>query len=133
MKSLLIVTASDVEKIIAEASPAELADEMGRVFARLSNANSDIALPERKSVQTSAHTVLFMPARIAPSTAIKIVSVPSSDSDKRGLPATTLVLDEDTGAVRAVINASSLTAIRTAAGASPFTCVLMRTTPISSS
>jgi ornithine cyclodeaminase/alanine dehydrogenase-like protein (mu-crystallin family) len=64
-----------------------------------------------------------MPARLAPfGTSIKVVAVPSSSSSldikAKGLPASTLVLDEKTGAPRALINASALTAVRTAAGRS---------------
>jgi ornithine cyclodeaminase len=58
--------------------------------------------------------MLFMPARVPGTTAIKIVSVPKGGSD--GLPGTTLVLDEVSGKVRAVINARRLTAVRNAAG-----------------
>ena len=46
----------------------------------------------------------------------KVVSVPSVSGDDRGLPATTLVLDENTGATKAVVNARTLTSLRTAAG-----------------
>ncbi|KAJ7787395.1 hypothetical protein B0H14DRAFT_284366 [Mycena olivaceomarginata] len=69
------------------------------------------------------HTALFMPARIAQGplatlrgTSVKVVCVPTSPADSRGLPASTLVLDEETGAVRAIMNASNLTALRNAAG-----------------
>lgn len=46
-----------------------------------------------------------------------MVSVPTDPRDTRGLPASTLVLDEERGCVRAVVNAGGLTAVRTAAGA----------------
>ena len=101
--------------------------------------------PHRTSIPSKEHTVLFMPARIVSppasdtayagadrkanvlgGTTIKVVSVPRPDGPSkkgasltRGLPATTLVLDEDTGSVKAVLNASNLTALRTAAGAPP--------------
>lgn len=55
-----------------------------------------------------------MPGRINHRTAIKIVSVPTAGGD--GLPGTTLVMDEETGHVRAVVNARKLTALRNAAG-----------------
>ena len=53
-------------------------------------------------------------ARRQETTSIKVVSVPRSDADKTGLPATTLVFDEDRGGVRAIMNARALTAVRTA-------------------
>jgi len=59
-----------------------------------------------------------MPSRIESiatgTTTIKVVSVPKSAGDG-GLPGTTLVMDERTGGVDAVVNARSLTALRTAA------------------
>jgi len=59
-----------------------------------------------------------MPSRIdSVGTAMKAVSVPTSaDAARLGLPASTIVMDEATGRVKAVINSRSLTAIRTAAG-----------------
>lgn len=47
-------------------------------------------------------------------TSIKVVSVPRQANDTAGLPAATLIIDEDTGITRAIINARSLTAVRTA-------------------
>lgn len=50
----------------------------------------------------------------SPTTSIKVVSVPRHSEEKTGLPATTLVFDESNGEAKAVINARSLTAVRTA-------------------
>lgn len=58
--------------------------------------------------------MLFMPGRVDSKTAIKIVSVPTSGGE--GLPGTTLIMDEVSGRVRAVVNARRLTAQRNAAG-----------------
>ena len=67
------------------------------------------------------HTALFMPSRISDlGTTIKVVSIPSFPGNRQGLPASTLVLDEVTGCVKAIVNATALTALRTAAGAIPF-------------
>ena len=53
-------------------------------------------------------------------TAMKVVSVPSASAPdeikQKGLPASTIVLDEITGEVKALVNASKLTALRNAAG-----------------
>jgi hypothetical protein len=73
-----------------------------------------LQLPLRHVLQSPAQSMLFMPGRVNAQTAIKIVSVPKASSD--GLPGTTLVMDEETGRVRAVINARRLTALRNAAG-----------------
>jgi ornithine cyclodeaminase/alanine dehydrogenase-like protein (mu-crystallin family) len=133
--SLRILTASDVARITSSTNVQDALNLMALVFHRLSSGMNerhdsrddvpDIAMPHRISVPTAKHSVLCMPARISPfGTALKVVSVPRSSEDVRGLPASTLVLDEDTGAVRAMINARALTAFRTAAGAwTPAQCM----------
>jgi len=73
-----------------------------------------IQLPLRHVLQSPEQSMLFMPGRVNSKTAIKIVSVPKAGSE--GLPGTTLVMDEKSGRVRAVINARKLTALRNAAG-----------------
>ncbi|KIY49609.1 NAD(P)-binding protein [Fistulina hepatica ATCC 64428] len=125
--SLLVLSDSDVARVTSSMHPPSLVTLMGRVFHILSSKSStqtpsqiSTQTPHRTSISTDHHNVLFMPARVAHrlliGTTIKVVSVPTSSSDSRGLPASTLVLDEDTGAVRAVINARGLTALRNAAG-----------------
>lgn len=51
---------------------------------------------------------------------MKVASVPTdaapADVKARGLPASTLVLDERSGSIRAIVNARLLTALRNAAG-----------------
>ncbi|KAF8625486.1 hypothetical protein AX15_005351 [Amanita polypyramis BW_CC] len=79
-------------------------------------------------------------------TTIKVVSVPLSTDAAlstgpnaksnmgprvRGLPATVLVLDEETGSIRAVVNARSLTALRTAAGSLLSTTLVGPINPVS--
>lgn len=114
--SLLVLSASDVDQITFTLTPHDLLALMARAFAQ-----TQVDAPHRTSIALPNHTTLFMPARIAhpslPGTTIKVVSVPRSSADARGLPASTLVLDEDTGAVKAIVNARSLTALRNAAGA----------------
>ncbi|KAF4622321.1 hypothetical protein D9613_009269 [Agrocybe pediades] len=135
--SLLILSASDVDEITSTLSPESLQLTMANVFHRLSSYSklddeskreSGVHMPPRISIPTANHTTLFMPARMGPSTdrvdirnhqgetAVKVVSVPSRQDDTRGLPGTTVVLDEETGVVKAVVNARKLTALRNAAG-----------------
>jgi ornithine cyclodeaminase/alanine dehydrogenase-like protein (mu-crystallin family) len=120
--TVLVLSGRDVDIVSASFTPQDLQSTMAHVFYTLSNVTdpmTSITAPHRTAVDMRSHRALFMPARIADiGTTIKIVSVPSVPGDTRGLPATTLVLDENTGAVRAVINARSLTALRTAAGMS---------------
>ena len=125
--SLLVLSGQDVVQVTATFSPNELVALMASVFSRLSspssatNANSSIIQPHRTVVPTTHHTALFMPSRVGGArTTMKVVSVPAPDAPTdvkaRGLPASTLVMDERTGAVRAVVNARLLTALRNAAG-----------------
>ncbi|TFK38476.1 hypothetical protein BDQ12DRAFT_631010 [Crucibulum laeve] len=118
--SLLVLSAADVERIVSAFAPSQLQSLMARVFVLLSSQSTEVNTPHRILISTSNHTALFMPSRIGcPSllgTTVKVVSVPRSNEDARGLPASTLVLDEDTGAVKAIVNARSLTALRNAAG-----------------
>jgi ornithine cyclodeaminase/alanine dehydrogenase-like protein (mu-crystallin family) len=114
--SLLVLSSADVSKISSELPQHDLINLMALVFARLSS-NYGITSPHRTSIATGNHNTLFMPSRLIDSgTAIKIVSVPTSSSDTRGLPASTLVINEQSGAVKAIINARKLTALRNAVG-----------------
>ncbi|KAJ6632527.1 NAD(P)-binding protein [Mycena sp. CBHHK59/15] len=123
--SLLCLSASNVAHITSNFSPSELQVLMANVFSVLSRNDGGESpaayTPHRITIPTQNHTALFMPARIARpttlrGTTIKVVCVPTSPADQRGLPASTLVLDEDSGAVKAIVNAASLTALRNAAG-----------------
>lgn len=114
---MLVLSRSDVDALMADTSPDILVQLMADVFRRVSK-GSGIDLPHRSSIQTDSHNTLFMPSRVDTyGTAIKVVSIPTLGG-LNGLPATTLVMDEASGAVKAVVNARDLTAIRTAAGAS---------------
>ncbi|KAG0305051.1 hypothetical protein BGZ98_004643 [Dissophora globulifera] len=71
--------------------------------------------PQRETLITPYHRTLIMPARIDTLTSvIKVVSIPHKDS-KDGLPGVTIVLDNETGEPRGLVNARLLTPIRTAA------------------
>lgn len=140
--SLRVLSGANVERICAAFSPVDLQCLMAQVFHAVSNSSaadvgkgaSSVQVPHRTTIETNTHNILFMPARLAghptasgsdppltgQGTSIKIVSVPKK-SDPRGLPGTTLVMDEITGSVKAVVNARTLTALRNAAGTtSPF-------------
>src|SRR5260221_6634095 len=144
MSNLLILSAEDVESIVSNFKPKDLQLLSARLFSqfyvfrnRTPNTNNDatpsISMPQRLSLPMSNHTALFMPARITanipdPSndlpkpgnTAIKVVCVPHDATRFRGIPATTIVLDENTGKVKAIVNATKLTPLRNAAGLSLF-------------
>ena len=131
--SLLVLSLSDVEAITSTFSPQDLQLLMAEVFALISSKSprQHVSMPPRIVIPTLHHTALFMPAHIGNKTssdldiskpgfalggtAVKVVCVPVK-SDPRGLPGTTLVLDEVTGGVKAIVNARNLTALRNAAG-----------------
>lgn len=124
---LLVLSAVDVARVTAKFQPDELVNLMAQVFHRLSTSsktNGDtagISQPHRVTVSMDSHAALFMPSRISPlGTAIKVVSVPTANAPpgvkQCGLPASTLVLDEQSGSVKAIVNAGQLTALRNAAG-----------------
>ncbi|KAG0164045.1 hypothetical protein DFQ28_010905 [Apophysomyces sp. BC1034] len=117
-----VLSQADVDVLLSQgdASAAlDMVDLMAETFATYTatkNTDSKSAqAPQRIGVITDAHKVLFMPSRLHHTTSVKVVSVPIGDT-KGGLPGTTLVLDETTGSVEAVMNAAALTAVRTAAG-----------------
>ncbi|GLB42664.1 putative ornithine cyclodeaminase/mu-crystallin family protein [Lyophyllum shimeji] len=121
--SLLVLSSSDVDHVSSKFTPKELQDLMARVFHLISSPPQSpplVATPHRTSIPMQNHTALFMPARLSHpalhGTTLKAVCVPRKSGDTRGLPASTIVLDEDTGAVKAIVNARSLTALRNAAG-----------------
>lgn len=118
--TILVLSADDVARVEASFSTREIQSIIAHVFFAVSApAPARVLAPHRTAIDTPSHRVLFMPARVADiGTTVKVVSVPLISGDTRGLPASTLVLDETTGATRALVNARSLTALRTAAGRS---------------
>ena len=131
--SLLVLSGQDVDQIVSRFRTHELTDLMANIFVDLaasSKAEGDnsrsVVIPHRSTISSQNHHTLFMPSRLAPlaGTAIKIVSVPTTQAPReikeRGLPASTLVLDEHTGEVSAFVNARKLTALRNAASQSLF-------------
>ncbi|GBE85831.1 Ketimine reductase mu-crystallin [Sparassis crispa] len=123
--SLLVLSASDVARVTSRFHPDDLVDLMAQVFHSLSQSHkwtsSGISQPHRVALPMENHTSLFMPSRMASvGTTIKVVSVPTSAAPQavkeRGLPASTLVLDENSGRVKAIVNAGRLTALRNASG-----------------
>ncbi|KAI6117451.1 NAD-binding protein [Pisolithus croceorrhizus] len=94
--SLLVLSAQDVNSITATLPCAELEALMASVFRRLSS-GSDYSSPHRTTIAMSHHTTLvYALAGEDIGTAIKVVSVPTSTDDKRGLPASTVLMDEET-------------------------------------
>jgi ornithine cyclodeaminase/alanine dehydrogenase-like protein (mu-crystallin family) len=124
--NVTILTASDVFSVISTINP-ELAIvsqqnaflALASQFAKPSDTIRSIQGPPRITLKSEHMTSLFMPSRVADAggMACKIVSVPTNGGEG-GLPATTVLINEETGKVKAVINARRLTALRNACGRS---------------
>lgn len=113
--ALLVLSAEHVSLITASFTTDHLQSVVARAF--FSHSHNVQISPHRTAIDLPEHRVLFMPARISDlGTTIKVVSVPLLSGDTRGIPGSTLILDEKTGATKAILNARSLTALRTAAG-----------------
>jgi len=116
---MLILSADDVRKALPMRDAIEA---MKSAYVALSSGKADVPLRTRISIPTQSAASLFMPAyvRIADTEAlaVKVVSL-FPENPKNGLAfiqAAVLVLDAGTGRVIALLEGSSLTAIRTGAG-----------------
>ena len=118
---MLILTATDVRKALPM---KETIEAMKRAYASLSDGKADAPLRTRISIPAQDAVSLFMPAYVQTqeddALAIKVVSLfPRNPERERKLAliqAAVLVLDAETGQTRALLEGSSLTAIRTGAG-----------------
>jgi len=119
--TMLILTAVDVRKALPM---KETIEAMKRAYASLSDGKADVPLRTRLSVPPQDAVSLFMPASVQiegeDALAVKIVSLfPKNPERARPLSliqAAVLVLDAETGQPIALMEGSSLTAIRTGAG-----------------
>jgi len=89
-------------------------------FVDFEKGNANV--PQRSVLKNEQGTSLFMPARLGndneASIGIKIVSVRSKNAEKDlpTVPATIIVMDDETGIVKGIVEATELTCIRTASG-----------------
>jgi ornithine cyclodeaminase len=118
---MLILTADDVRKALPM---RETIEAMKRAYASLSDGKAEVPLRTRLSVPPQDAVSLFMPAYVqaegGDALAVKVVSLfPGNPERQPALPfiqAAVLVFDPQTGQTMALIEGSSLTAIRTGAG-----------------
>ena len=116
---MLILTADEVQKALPM---REAIEAMKRAYAALSDGRAQVPLRTHLPVSPHNTASLFMPAFVqmddGEALAVKVVSL-FPDNPKRGLAfiqAAVLVLEADTGRAAALLEGSSLTAIRTGAG-----------------
>ena len=126
---MLILNASQVRQTLPMPAAVEA---MKRAFLAISSGEADMPLRSHLEVAGGKGTTLVMPAHVVTkeedSLAVKIVSV-IGDNPERGLPriiATVLAIDPQTGQPIAVIEGTTITAIRTAAASAAATDVLAR-------
>ena len=104
-----VFTTDDVHRLLTYPSAIQALE---RAFATL-----EATAPPRSSVSTARGTVLLMPAFSEEALGVKLVTL-TPENPEAGLPfvqATYVLFDAATQSLRAVIDGSSLTAIRTAA------------------
>jgi alanine dehydrogenase len=131
---MIILNAKDVHRALPMPQAVQA---MKRAFAALTDGQAEVPLRARLSVPPYQAVSLFMPAFVdakpndtsqEQALAVKVVSI-FPHNPERSLPliyAATLVLEPDTGQVMAMIEGSSLTAIRTGAAAGAATDLLAR-------
>ncbi|SGY23661.1 BQ5605_C019g08965 [Microbotryum silenes-dioicae] len=119
--SVLVLSAQHVADLVESLTASALANLIGRTMHAITKA-AETPVEGVPPVQNPLRIATqYMPSRLTTSqnismTAVKIVSVPDSQSPHAqvGLPGTTLLLDESTGQVKAMVNSSTLTGLRTA-------------------
>jgi ornithine cyclodeaminase/alanine dehydrogenase-like protein (mu-crystallin family) len=124
-----ILTANDVKKALPM---KDCIEAMKRGYIALVNGNAEVPLRTRLPIPSQNAISIFMPAYVQDKTgnalAVKIVSLYPNNPDL-GLPfiqAVVVVLDPDTGKPVALLEGSSLTAIRTGAASGAATDLLSR-------
>ena len=124
---LRVLTAADVERVL---DPDELVEALAGAFARLSA--GEVSMPQRIAVEVPERrgAVLLMGAHLEgrPSLTTKLVSL-FPDNPKDGPPthqAAVLVFDAATGTPAALMDGTSVTELRTAAGSRLATRLLAR-------
>lgn len=129
MSDLLILPAEDVRLALPM---AETIAAMKQAYAALSSGQAEVPLRSRLPIPPHEATSLFMPVylkdRYGETLAVKIVSLFPGNLE-RGLPmiqSAVLVLEAETGRPLALLEGSSLTAIRTGAASGAATDLLAR-------
>lgn len=118
-----VLSAPDIEQAV---SAAAAVDAMRVAFGELSGGQA--VVPVRGHIESAKGLSLFMPAYLSASHGLgaKIVSVfpENPSSGEPPIQGAIFLLDPDTGALKAVLDGTSLTEIRTAAGSGLATEVL---------
>ena len=118
--AIRVLSKIEVAQIVSRLTISELVENQAAVFRAVSSTSTpelQIQCPPRLTLSLPVHSTLIMPARVTGTgAALKVVSVPTGSDAPPGLPASTMVFDERSGALRGVVNATNLTPVRNAAG-----------------
>lgn len=111
--TLRVVSAEDIDRAL---SVADAVDAMRSAFSQLSDGRANV--PIRGAVESEHGLTLLMPAFLGGSRQLgaKIVSVFPDSRDGPPIRGAVLLLDSDSGAPKALLDGTRLTALRTAAG-----------------
>ncbi|TIB84967.1 NAD(P)-binding protein [Wallemia mellicola] len=115
---MLVLTKSDVSKVIDESlNTDDLIDNQRNALISFSKGN--VQNPLRSTIKSGNHNLLYMPSSVDhQAIGMKVVAVPLQTASVKvksdGLPGATIVHDESTGLVEGLVNATELTALRTA-------------------
>jgi len=127
---MLILNAAEVRKALPM---KEVIEAMKQAYASLSDGKADVPLRTRLSIPPHEAVSLFMPAYVqtkdSEALAVKVVSL-FPKNPARGLAfiqAAVIAFEADTGRAIALLEGSSLTAIRTGAGSGAAIDILSRT------
>ena len=116
---MLILNKDDVLNIIKHLENKDLIENQRKTFIEFSSNSNVIQNPSRTIIKSNEHNLLYMPSRVDENVAMKVVAVPlpdaTNETKRGGLPATSIVMDVNTGVTEAIVNATELTALRTAA------------------
>lgn len=124
-----ILSAAQVNTILDQFQVDDYLDLSRRALVALSNKGSALSLcPARNVVEHNNFTSLHMPSLLDGIVVEKVVCVPTS-SKGSGLDASIIVLDQESGAVKCLMNATRLTALRTASASLCATLLLKREHP----
>lgn len=119
------------EEILSSIQMDEVIDGVMEAFAVTADKKANIPLRTNISIPKMHGQTLYMPGYIEQSNAsgMKIISI-YPENIERGLvsaPSTMLLLDEETGFVKAILDGTTLTQLRTGAGAGAATKLCART------
>ena len=104
-----VLTGKDVDCVLSKLTIEETLAICGSALTAYSSGTAEC--PPRIVIESSNYTSLHMPSIMSNLITEKVVSL--SKTPGQGLPASIIILDEQTGKVKSIMNADQITAVRT--------------------